>query len=317
MKSLFKALSFVILPALLLSCSGSGSRSGGSNEDGEEKIDQDILTGSLTLAVDESVHALLEEQLEVFRSSYTNSRIQILALPERLAINALLKGEASVGVLARTLTDEENAAFKQRAISPRVFPIAYDAVVLLANGERTDSTIHVSDVQKIMSAAEGGALERLVFTSINSAPFRYLKEFVGAERVSAAGVTEVGGLEELFAEVAKNRASIGVISLNQFLAHKHRFEFFNNLRILGVRDDLNSVTKDTIFYKPSQSTLADGSYPFKQTIYVLNYQPNMGLGVGLSAFLTGDRGQRIVLKAGLLPATMPGREIIIRDNINY
>ena len=47
-----------------------------------------------------------------------------------------------------------------------------------------------------------------------------------------------------------------------------------------------------------------------------NYQPNLGLGIGFSAFLTGDRGQRIVLKSGLVPATMPGREIIIRDDIS-
>jgi len=48
----------------------------------------------------------------------------------------------------------------------------------------------------------------------------------------------------------------------------------------------------------------------------LNYQPNLGLGIGFSSFMTGDRGQRIVLKSGLLPATMPGRELIIRDGFN-
>jgi len=48
---------------------------------------------------------------------------------------------------------------------------------------------------------------------------------------------------------------------------------------------------------------------------VLNYQPNLGLGIGFSAFLTGDRGQRIVLRSGLVPATMPGRELIIRDEL--
>lgn len=85
------------------------------------------------------------------------------------------------------------------------------------------------------------------------------------------------------------------------------------IRILSVLNDMGGEQK---YVLPSQASLSLDEYPLKRTIYVLNYQPNMGLGIGLSAFLTGDRGQRILLKAGLLPATMPGREIIIRSEVN-
>lgn len=316
MKAFFNILFFASILIGMLACAGSGDRSEKAAPEGEPQIQQDILTGSMNVVVDESVAPLMEEQLEVFRSSYTNSRINLVAQPERFAINSLLKGEAAVAVLARTLTEEESKSFQQRSVSPRVFPIAHDAIVLLRSRAQGDSTMNVSDIKRILSGEKTDRGAKLLFSSINSAPFRYLKDLVGVERVSAVGAEEVDGGADLFSEIAKNPNLIGVVSLNQFLSKRDTLDIFNNLRILGVRDDLGDE-KSGNYYRPSQSSLGDDTYPLKQTIYVLNYQPNLGLGIGFSAFLTGDRGQRVVLKAGLLPATMPGREIIIRDNINY
>ena len=120
--------------------------------------------------------------------------------------------------------------------------------------------------------------------------------------------------EEVLSYVAEHTDGIGIISYDQWLNAKRSFQNKDKIRTLSVQ---NSLTKegDNKFYLPNQSTLAEGLYVLSRPVYILNYQPDMGLGVGFSAFLTGDRGQRIMLKADLVPATMPGREIIIRDKV--
>src|SRR5690606_7831129 len=105
--------------------------------------------------------------------------------------------------------------------------------------------------------------------------------------------------------VADGSSNIGLISYNQYLSLERHFTKKDKIRILSV---LNDTLQSPTYVKPTQASLSTGEYPLRREVKVLNYQPNLGLGMGFSAFLTGDRGQRIVLKSGLLPAKMPGRE---------
>jgi phosphate transport system substrate-binding protein len=71
----------------------------------------------------------------------------------------------------------------------------------------------------------------------------------------------------------------------------------------------------TNYYAPTQNNLAEGTYPLTRDLYLINCQGFSGLGMGFASFIAGDIGQRIVLKSGLLPVQMPGRNIIIRKEI--
>lgn len=285
------------------------SRDGQENVEPVEKRGQDILTGSMDVVVDESVIHLLTEQVDVFHSDYVNSRISLVAQPERVAINTLLQGKATVAILTRVLTDEESAGFKQRSVTPRVFPVAYDGIVLVTNKSSQDSLISIADIKAYLNG-QSVTGKKLVFDNVNSSALRFLKDLSELERVVSTHVQAADSIEEVFRMVSESDNQIGVMSLNQYLAHRESLDIADNIRILGVKNE-----GDGQYYKPSQSSLAEGTYPLKQQVYVLNYQPNLGLGIGFSAFLTGDRGQRIVLRSGILPAKMPGRELIIRDEL--
>jgi phosphate transport system substrate-binding protein len=43
-------------------------------------------------------------------------------------------------------------------------------------------------------------------------------------------------------------------------------------------------------------------------------EPYSGLGTGFVSFVAGDQGQRIILKSGLVPATMPVRLIQVKKD---
>lgn len=306
----FRWIAFGSLVFLTTACSW-WSREDQETGGGVVRLSQDILTGSMDVVVDESVISLLGEHVDVFHTDYVNSKINLIAQPERIAINTLLQGKAAVAVLTRVLTDDESAGFKQRSITPRVFPIAHDGIVLIANSTNQDSLIEQAEIKAYMSG-QSTTGKTLVFDDVNSSSLRFLKDLSKLERVVSTHVRIEDDIGEVFAAVMEDENLIGVMSLNQYLAYRNAFDIVDNIRILGVKNE-----EDGQYYKPSQSSLAEGTYPLAQQVYVLNYQPNLGLGIGFSSFLTGDRGQRIVLRSGLLPAKMPGRELIIRDELKY
>jgi len=47
-------------------------------------------------------------------------------------------------------------------------------------------------------------------------------------------------------------------------------------------------------------------------IYIINAEPRNGLVTGFSSFVASDKGQRIILKSGILPAIAPTRVVSVR-----
>ncbi|MBL1410513.1 PstS family phosphate ABC transporter substrate-binding protein [Sphingobacterium faecale] len=283
---------------------------GCSNTKKEKK--DDILAGVLQVAVDETVLPLFLEQKEVFESSYYNAKIDEHAKPEVQVVNSLLNGDVAFAVLTRQLTEDERKGFEARSIRPRIYNVAYDGIILVGNVNDADTSAKVSDVIELMKGNKAQNYS-LIFDNLNSSVFRYFRELGKIDKVASVYVEAKGSADAVLREVAEKKGKVGLISYNQFLSLESSFSEKDKIRILSV---VNEQSGERKFVKPSQTSLATGEYPLKREIFVLNYQPNMGLGIGFSAFMTGDRGQRIVLKSGLLPYTMPGREIIIRDKIN-
>ncbi|WP_140938050.1 PstS family phosphate ABC transporter substrate-binding protein [Sphingobacterium lumbrici] len=290
----------------------TGCGNNNNSQDGEKEDKEDVLKGSMQVGVDETVLPLFMENKEVFESSYYNATIVPQPAAEVHAINALLKGETNFAVLARKLTAEESRSFEQRAIKPYIYPIAYDGIVLLTNNASADTSFRVADVIALLKGSKVKDV-KLVFDNVNSSILRYFKDLGTIDKIASNYVEALTSSEEVLHEVANSVDKIGLISFNQYLYLKSSFTEIDKIRILSVLNDSGGKHR---YVKPSQASLSTDEYPLKREIFVLNYQPNFGLGIGFSAFLTGDRGQRIVLKSGLLPATMPGREIIIRDRIN-
>jgi len=280
------------------------------NKEKKNKKD-DILSGEITVLVDESLMPIVVEQKEVFESSYYNANINLVGKPEVQAVNDLLKGESAMIILSRELTEEEKKTFVQRSITPRIYPFAYDAVVLVGSAN-VDSTIKSQDVIDML-VGKNYMGNKLVIDNPNSSVIRYFRELGKLDKIANTYLDVKGSAIEILNSVADNDNQIGVLSLNQYLSLERSFTKKDKIRILSV---LNDSLESPKYVKPNQASLSTGEYPLRREVKILNYQPNMGLGMGFSAFVTGDRGQRIVLKSGLLPAKMPGREIIIRDNIN-
>src|SRR5690606_29223635 len=112
--------------------------------------------------------------------------------------------------------------------------------------------------------------------------------------------------------VHENPQTIGVIGINWLVQPAKEFsDMVDEIKVLGVKN-LSGRNGDDGFYYPSQDNLALGKYPLARELYIVNATGARGLGFGFASFIGGERGQRLVLKSGLLPDSIPPREIIIR-----
>ena len=277
----------------------------------EEKKEETILKGTASILVDETLVPIIEDQIEVFESYY-DATLTIVAKSELEVVNSLLEQENKIAVLTRDLSVTEKKVFEQKKIIPRTTKIANDAIAFIANQNNKDTLIALQDVVSFMQGQSSSKIKGFVFDNPNSSTVRLLTSISGIKTIRTDQVYSFKTNEEVIKFVAQNEGMIGVVGVNWLSQPMPKMqEFVDKVNVLSVK----SLTgKD--YYLPNQNDLAEGKYPLARDLYIVNCQGNSGLGMGFASFVAGDIGQRIILKSGLLPVTMPGRRLNIRKEIN-
>jgi len=292
-------LIFAVLPLMLFSCNNK-----------KEVKQQSYTSGNENILVDESFAPILEDQEYIFESTYPDAGINLIMKSENELINLFLSDSAQVAVLSRLLTNEESKYFESKNIKIRINRFAIDGIALISHKSSKDSTVEVAD---IISSLRGqkSVIKSLVFDNANSSTIRYFKDLAGIKDIPSSGIYALKSNSEVIKFVNDNPGSIGVVGVNWMVQPPVELEeTVNNLKILSVRNIKGKPGSDA-YYKPNQNDIALGLYPLTRSLYIINCEGGAGLGTGFATFLAGDRGQRIVLKSGLLPDSIPSREINI------
>ena len=80
-------------------------------------------------------------------------------------------------------------------------------------------------------------------------------------------------------------------------------KFLSKVKVVAV----GSALGNNEYMLPYQAYIAEKSYPFIREVFMINRESFSGLGSGFTAYVAGEIGQRVVLRSGLVPATMPIR----------
>jgi len=298
MKIASKIFSFLLLALFVITC----------NQKSEPA--ETILEGKLKLLVDESLLPIMTEQVEVFESQY-NAKVELDAKSESEVIQVLVKDNARVAILARDLTAQERNRFASKKIAPRVTHFATDAIALIANKNNKDTIVSLEDIISVMQHKTVPGIKGLVFDNPNSSTAHYMMKLAGIKQLPSEGVFSFKTNQETIRYVAENDGMIGVVGLNWVYNPLASVKpYVDRINILNVRQH----SKNSISF-PSQNDIAEGKYPLARHLYVVNCQGYSGLGMGFGSFITGEIGQRIVLKSGLVPFKTPSRKILIRKDI--
>jgi len=292
-----------ILPAGLLIVLFSCQNNAGS-------VQQSYTSGYEQILVDESFAPIIEDQEYLFESTYANAKLDLVLKSENELLNLFLSDSIQVAVLSRLLTPLEKKHFENKKITIRINRFAIDGIALITKKPSKDSTVMVWDIINVLKGS-GSAIKGLVFDNANSSTVRYFKELAGVKELPANGVYALKSNAEVIRYVHENPGTIGVVGVNWMVQPPTELEkIVGDLKILGVKN-LEGQAGSDAFYKPTQNDIALGLYPLTRSLYVVNCEGGAGLGTGFASFIAGERGQRIVLKSGLLPDSIPSREINI------
>lgn len=267
-----------------------------------------ILTGTATILVDETIYPVIEDQVMVFESQY-NAKIKLISKPETEIVKLLSEGKNELAIVTRELSEGEASYFKDKKIRPKVTEFAQDGIAFIANKGTGAIKIKQEDLIDFMKG-DASKFSGLVFDNANSSTVKYLMDLANVKTLPKNNIYSFKTNNEVITFVAKNPGMVGVVGINWITQPQPEFQnTVNQVSILEVK------AKNGNFVIPTQDYIASATYPYTRKIKMLNYQGYAGLGMGFASFVAGEIGQRIILKAGLVPVRMPSRNLIIRKEI--
>ena len=290
---------------------------------GSSKTEDTPTSGSTTIFVDQTFKPIIAEEIQVFEGLYSKAKVAARYTSEIEAINALIKDSTQSIVTTRLLTDKEKAYFKSKQLVPRVTKIATDGIALIINKKNTDSLISVDQLRKLLTGSikawnqiGKGAISgniKVIFDNQNSSTVRYLLDSLCGGTSLSPQISALKSNEEVIEFVSKNSNAIGIIGVNWIsnTNHKQTADFIEKVRVMAVSYAENPTPDNS--YQPYQAYLATKDYPLRRNVYIITTDPKSGVDTGFASFVASDKGQRIILKAGLVPATQPVRVIQVNN----
>ncbi len=239
----------------------------------------------------------------------------------------LLDGKVSMAITSRDYREGELAQLKLNKQFPRTIKFAYDGLALIQNKQNTDSCISVKDIKRILNGevttwdqiypgSKNGTIT-VVFDNPKSSTVHFVEDSIlGGKPISSPNVSAVNKVEDVIKYVEENRGAIGILGSN-WLNDKRdstNLTFRKEIRPMAVTNLDHATVANS--YKPYQYYFYNDSYPLVRTLYILLNDTHMGLPTGFSNFIISqDRGQLVILKAGLLPAygRLTVREVHVND----
>ena len=252
---------------------------------------------------------------------YKFAQIQPRYLPEVDAINLLLKDSVRLAITSRPLSAKEIAYFSSRKFFPKVVPVAIDGIAVVVKPSNPDTLFSVETIRKIMtgeitswqqvnSRSKLGKI-KVLFDDPNSSIVRFIVDSITKSGNLGSQLSSLKSNLDVVDFVSKNPEALGLIGVSWV---SNRLDpgsrsFLEKIKVAGISVSQPATAKNSS--QPFQAYIATGKYPFTRFVYVILTEPRPGLGTGLTSFLASDKGQRIILKTGILPYTMPERKVHI------
>jgi phosphate transport system substrate-binding protein len=291
---------------------------------GKKRVLEETPTrGTIKISVDESFKLIIDSELEIFQTFYQNAHITAQYKPNIDVINDFLKDSVRTIVTTDTLSQEELEFLKQQQIYPHRVTIAHDALAFIVNKKNTDTLLkstaikalfkgEITNWNQINPKNKLGNI-KIVFDNEKSGNVYYFKDKYKLDDTLPANFYAAQTNEEVIDFVDKNPNTIGVLSVN-WISDKNDSisqKFLSHINVVAISPEFDPDGE--YYYKPYQAYIADGSYPYIRNVYMICRETFNGLGSGFMQFVAGEKGQRIILKSKLVPATMPIRIVEIKN----
>ena len=283
---------------------------------GKTAINETPTRGNIRITADESFQPIIEAEVYTFTQLYENAKIKPQYKPEYDVINDFMNDSVKVIVSSKKLSDYQIQYLRDTQVIVRTTTYAYDALALVTNKNNKDTLLSYNTVrniflgntrkwQEINPKSKLGDI-RIIFDNNKSGNIRYFKEMFEIKDSLTGNFFAVNSNAEVINFISRNEDALGIISVN-WISDKDdssSMSFINKVNVIAVSQQ---YVNDGSYYRPHQGFIYDKSYPFVREIYLISRETFAGLGSGFINWACAEQGQRIILKSGLVPATMPIR----------
>ena len=336
-KNRYSAWFFLALSTLILSaCSYGDPRTFDTPTQGTESIE-----------VDNSYPLIFDSQIYTFMAQYNDAVINVDYKPESDIFKDLLNDSCDLIVASRDLTKEEKDFFAQKNRFPKAIQIAEEGIALIINRNNIDSVFTMQQLDGIFTGRTShwkdvNATNQLndlvvVIDNENSANARFLKENYIKSSAFPKSITTATSNMEVISYVEKNPGAIGLIS-SAWISNEQDSvcqNYLGRIKLAAIKKTDSSAaylpyqgyicaepiiemntTHDNFMLPDYPTVVYAHDYPLTRKIFMINAEGGNGLSTGFVAFVSGEKGQLIILKSGIVPAIVPSRSVKVNPESN-
>jgi phosphate transport system substrate-binding protein len=283
------------LLALTFSCSTPGS----------EKNTDTVGIGEVSITADESLEPVVSALERAFEMNNSAAKLNLIYRPELESINLMLQDSARVAVVTRELTEQEKKVFEHEKLTYRSLKVGVDAVALITNVQNKDTLITFKKLKNLFTGADKS--KNIVVDNSNSSNLSCVMNKLGLTDMTKLNIAAVKGNKEVIEYVKTHINTIGIIGVNWISDGEDpaSMGFLKSINVMSIAEKENPTIDE--YYLPFEYNLYLKNYPLARNIYMITKEARQGLGTGFINFTAHEKGQLVIQKTGILPATQPLR----------
>ncbi len=252
---------------------------------------------TLILAGEDLAPALVQHLVTSYHQDYPHPDIRVLGGGTNQALEDLINDRADVAFLSHPPTVDEQQLFRSAGGDTAAwYPIALGGIVLLRGAETAAEPLALADLRRSLQDPGAAGFDHLYVSDPNTGlwdAFLAALDLPSMEGPAPARVIFLVDQAAVLDALRADHRSLGLASsftLPADLAER-------DLQIVTLRPADGSKP---VF--PDLEALASGNYPLWHYLYVCCRGHGSGEGSMFVTWVTGDRGQRRIERAGFLPA---------------
>ena len=278
---------------------------------GCKKKDETVTSGHRLLLTADPYVPLMQQEADQFMSIYPEVKMEVRSASTREAVILLLNDSVHSIVIDRQFNEEEQQVVQQAAIRIVENKIAEDGIAIIVHKQNPISSIRTESVRSIVTntvkdwsqiteAHWSGDID-FVLTSKNSGMYELLQKRIFSVSKPLEPTTVMQNQSEVVKYVSAHPQSVGCVAAS--LVNNE----MDQIKVIPVLTKSPEGTEKK--YVPRQQDIYNTLYPFHYSLYLYNAEAKTSVGVGFGALVLSNVGQKIIQRAGLVPASIPYRTI--------
>jgi phosphate transport system substrate-binding protein len=251
--------------------------------------------GQGTIWVDKSIRKIVAQEEEVFELAYKYADLTVNYVTEMEALTKFYKDSADVIIISHAIDTNELKKFNSKKLFPRQFQFATSAIAFVTSKESTKRQFTYDEITKLLESND--KTQTFVIESSGAGVASDLLKHIKSGQFGT-NVYAQNSKGEVIDYVLRNKNSIGVIDWSELSDNDDKEALALREKIQLIQ--ISGPNTNGKFVDATQYNL-NGLYPFTRDLYIIRKFGYNDVSLGFASFVCGERGQKIVLKAGLLP----------------